>query len=541
MKLKTYLFGLPALLAMALSMQPLDAAKHSHKKLKVEVSPPVLVAGMSRLPNSLTPLRLPFDPETTEGLWQRNITDETEIAVNPCNPCNMIICTHQDGYDTGFLADIFNYTLDGGKTWNESNVVFSRSQGATNITDNSDFQSASDPTICFDNKGNAYAYTVSFNTQFGDETTESDNFEEALTFAKSSDGGQSWTRVYYTARDDGFNNYQDRQFMIADPFREDTLYTVWGDRPYSNGFSTFNNSIFQKSTDGGTTWSPKKIVAEWAPEGASWGENVFSLPTKGHPLVMTTQVSQPGDNFGARATHSIMAVRSEDQGETWSSPIAIMPYGIIGSPYDPDNRSTIQFTSQSIGAKSAINKKNGYIYTAWQEGFSSESIFWENGSYILMSMSKDGGRTWSEPIRPNIKTPANVQSFYPTLAVADDGTVGLLFYDFRNHTSPDDPTGLSTDAWLVLMDKKMHFKSEHRITPTSFDMRQGWWNRETVISVAREYIGLAAQGNNFHASITITNPPYGVPNPNPFPLPENELVKDDTNRTSTFYVKIERK
>lgn len=539
MKLKTYLFGLPALLAVVLSMQSLDAAKHSNKKLKVEVSPPVLVAGISRLPNSLTPLDLPFDPETTTGYWLRNVTDECDIAVNPCNPCNMIVGTHQDSYETGFIADIFNYTLDGGKTWNESNVVFSRSQGATNITDDANFQSASDPGVFFDNKGNAYAYTVSFNTQFGDETTEFDNFEEANTFAKSSDGGQSWARVYHTTRDDGFDNFLDKPFMIADPFRKDTLYTAYSDIPFEAFGGSFNKQIFQKSTDAGTTWSSKITVYDFTPESFNWGGEVYSLPTKGHPLVLITMLTQPGDTSDP-ITHSIKAFRSHDQGDTWSSPITVFENGITGNPYDPDNQSTIQFSSNWIGAVSAVNPKNGYLYTAWQEGFSSQPNSRANGSYILMSMSKDGGRTWSNPIRPNIKTPLNVQSFYPTLAVADDGTVGLLFYDFRNHTSPSDPTGLSTDAWLVLMDKKMHFQSEHRITPTSFDMRQGYWRRQTQIAVAREYIGLATYGNNFHAAITITNPPYGVPNPNPFPLPEGELVKLDTNRTSTFYVKIER-
>src|SRR5260370_31456277 len=59
--------------------------------------------------------------------------------------------------------------------------------------------------------------------------------------------------------------------------------------------------------------------------------------------------------------------------------------------------------------------------------------------------------TWSVPIRVN-RTPLDIplvnrQAFFPSIAVAADGTIGVSYYDFRfNDANP----GLPTDRWLVL-------------------------------------------------------------------------------------------
>jgi hypothetical protein len=41
----------------------------------------------------------------------------------------------------------------------------------------------------------------------------------------------------------------------------------------------------------------------------------------------------------------------------------------------------------------------------------------------------------------------NVPAFSPTVAVRDDGTIGVTYYDFRNNTT--DPSTLPTDLWLA--------------------------------------------------------------------------------------------
>jgi len=86
----------------------------------------------------------------------------------------------------------------------------------------------------------------------------------------------------------------------------------------------------------------------------------------------------------------------------------------------------------------------------------------------------------------------NRQAFTPAVRVAADGTIGVTYYDFRNNTT--DPATLPTDLFLVHShDQGLTWKSETRVTPTSFDMR-----RAPVGGLVRRRLrGLATIGNSF--------------------------------------------
>jgi hypothetical protein len=120
---------------------------------------------------------------------------------------------------------------------------------------------------------------------------------------------------------------------------------------------------------------------------------------------------------------------------------------------------------------------------------------------VAIARSADGGSTWSDPVLVNHLAPT-AQAFLPAVAVADNGTVGVLFYDFRNDILKDPP--LSTDVHLALFDHNLAFQEEVRVTPTSFDFRQ------SVITGARgyfpgDYVGLDTAGDDFVAAFTVTN------------------------------------
>ncbi|MCE5294018.1 MAG: glycoside hydrolase [Chlamydiales bacterium] len=513
------------------------SSKKCHKK-HARALTPVQVTGETRLPPTLDCLRLPYDPYTTTGLWDRNVTDECWIAVNPCDPCNLIITTHQDAYETGFLSDVYLYSKDGGKTWNHSDVTFSRCQGTTIPTADDDFQSASDPNVIFDYYGNAFAYTTSFNST----DPEPHTFDEANTYAKSEDGGQSWTRVFHTTRDDGNSRFLDRPLMTADPYRKDNIYALTVDIPYNAFLFDTNKSVFQKSTDGGNTWSPRIIAQDWGTTGWTWGDRVHVLPQKHHPLVTVTMLNFPGTPDPA-VSHNVVAFRSDDVGDTWSTPTTIFANGIPAITVDPID-PTFTWRTFQVGVSSAINQKTGRMYAAWHDQLANPNGV---GARIYLSMSKDGGKTWSSrPLTVNTsKSP--VQQFLPALAVADDGTVGLLYYDFRNYKGTSVNDVLSTDVWLALYDKDLKLKEDVRLTPESFDLRQCFWSRETV-RFPGDYMSLTSSGNNFHAAFVMTNPELnGMVNPNPFPLAEGELTilppldaEPQLVRQSTYYVQVQR-
>lgn len=532
MKLKSFLSTALLLSIFLATVTSLYGKKRSSlKNIKWKVSPLIHATNLSRLPPSETTniaagldcLRLHKKPTKLPFTWWRNTEDECWIAVNPKNPDNMIIGTHQDRFQS-FLADIFVYTLDGGKTWNESELVLSRCQGATVSAANDDFEAASDPFITFDNEGNAYATSPSFNLD--------NNFEEANVVAKSTDGGQSWTRIVAAVRDDGNSHFEDFPRIFADPFRKNTLYMTFDDDLCQLGIPGAHDQImFQRSTDAGATWETPVLIEEVI-ANKKCNPNPLSnylevLPDKGHTLVITSLLTGTPPRTGNKTPFS--AYRSQNDGKTWKK-FTINNDTRFQLARDPESGAVVglQATIHDL----AQNTKNGTLYVAWPD-----PRFNPTGEIgVVVARSTDGGKTWSEP-RPANPGTLDVQTFLPSIAVAKDGIVAVLFYDFR-FFKPGDKS-LKTDVWVSFFDEKLNFLSQVRLTPRSFDSRQ-FMHRVTddpFLFIA-DYVKIASRGEDFVAAFTISNPPYGV---GPAPLIGGEFKLDPRNRQDVVFTKICRK
>ena len=131
-----------------------------------------------------------------------------------------------------------------------------------------------------------------------------------------------------------------------------------------------------------------------------------------------------------------------------------------------------------------------------------------------LSMSADGGLTWSAPIQvnksPSNIAPANRQAFIPSVAVAADGTVAVTYYDFRfNDANPGTPT----DYWLVhchpttptACTNPANWSNELRLTEASFDIEQA--PDFGVGLFIGDYQGLISSGNDF---LSAWSQPHGT-------------------------------
>jgi len=108
-----------------------------------------------------------------------------------------------------------------------------------------------------------------------------------------------------------------------------------------------------------------------------------------------------------------------------------------------------------------VDEESGDLYVVWQDDrFTGQE-------QIAFSSSTDGGLTWG-PTRRISKVGGVNQAFTPTVRVADDGTVAVQHYDFRNDNPATTPP-LTTDVWLLRSANGGATWTEERVG-TSFDM-----------------------------------------------------------------------
>jgi len=122
----------------------------------------------------------------------------------------------------------------------------------------------------------------------------------------------------------------------------------------------------------------------------------------------------------------------------------------------------------------------------------------------VVSKSTDGGRNWT---RPNVvdTAPAGVSAFNGTVAVTGDGTVAVLWYDFREN---DSAPGLPTDVFLrhshdggatFVGAQKLAGPFDMEAAPLSFGA--GFFRGYFL----GDYQGLASAGNDLAALFTTTD------------------------------------
>jgi len=151
-------------------------------------------------------------------------------------------------------------------------------------------------------------------------------------------------------------------------------------------------------------------------------------------------------------------------------------------------------------ALGAVDPSGSNRYVVWRGSrFSGVAV---DGS--AFSASADGGLTWSTRVPIN-QTPADIglgeqQAFTPMIRVRADGTIGVTYYVFRNHT-PGAPA-LETDAFLVHSHDQGATWQETRLTAVSFDLRTAPVSHGFFLG---DYQGLAAAGSEFTPFFVQTN------------------------------------
>ena len=456
------------------------------------------------------------------GRVYRNSETEPYVAANPLNPDNLIAGWHQDRWSNGGAQGTLTaYSFDRGATWTEVIIPFTRcSGGAPGST--GDFARASDPWISFGSDGAAYYMALVFNTENG---------ENGMAVAKSVDGGVTWLEPIIIKQSKAKGEkaraaFHDKNSLTADPFDPNLVYATW--TIFRNNTTTM---VVTRSTDGGLTWKPARPVNGFEvvnpPEQVRFrqGAQIVVLPDGTLVNAFFRTIFDPR-NGGAEVGIEQAIFRSTNQGQTWErldTTVAAFP---------PTQACDIFVTGicvRDAGALPdiAVDRNTGVIYIVWQDA----RISFFGASNVMVAVSPDRGDTWSDPIP--ITGSQIFQHFLPTVAIADNGVIGVLYYDFRNDDSFAGDAELTTDVWLLTVNPDGSNPVEERLTDTSFDMRQ------MLIAggfFPGDYVGLATTGNDFVAAFTIANN-LGLP----VDMPDNSILTvDNNNRQDIVFKRVSR-
>ncbi len=438
---------------------------------------------------------------------------EPWIDVNRTNTSNVVGIFQQDRWSNGGARGLVaSVSFTGGASFTLVPIPKVTVCSGGTAANGGNYQRATDPWVTFGPNGHLYQLSLSFNDVNPPFTTE--DFDHALLASKSTDGGLTWSDPVVVKRDTAPTVFNDKQSITADPTNASLVYAVWDRLVFPAGerasvVASFNTSAFRgpawlaRSTNGGTSWEPAHQIYDPGQNDQTIGNQIVVQPN-GTLVDIFTEFNN--ENKGKLRGATVRVLRSTDKGVSWSGPFLVDRLGTIGIS-DPETGAPVR--AGDIIPDIAVNRTNGRLYAVWQDARFSGNA---NDS-IAFSQSLDGGLTWSAPIKVN-QTPTDIpsgnqQAFTASVEVANDGTIGVTYYDLRNNTT--DPGTLPTDYFAVhchpttptACTSGVNWGNEDRLTDTPFDMLDAPFAGGFFTG---DYEGLAATGD----FLTFFSQPHGT-------------------------------
>ena len=433
---------------------------------------------------------------TSTSVLYVNAEVEPWIEVNPTNPNNVIAVWQQDRWsDGGALGLVTGVSHNAGQTWSRTWPHFSICAGGT-AANGGDYERATDPWVTFAPNGDAYQISLSF-----DSTRSTAN---AILVSKSTDGGDTWGEPVTVIRDTDPRFFNDKESITADPTDSSYVYAVWDrtsvppgvlinpEHVFGLGFK--GPVYFSRTTDASQTWEPARLIYDPGANNSTLGNQIVVLPNGTILNFFTEFLNFKNNDKGSQFDANLSVLRSTDKGASWNKVRRVAKQFFQGA-LDPDTGRPIR--AEGAIADLAVDRVTGNLYAVWQD------LRFRGVDEVAFMMSADGGHTWSTPIRLN-QTPANAanalnqQAFLPSVHVADNGTVAVTYYDFRNN---DANPGAPTDYWIVhchaACSNAANWGAEARLSSTSFDIEQAPAARGPFGFFIGDYEGLTNIGDIF--------------------------------------------
>jgi hypothetical protein len=296
----------------------------------------------------------------------------------------------------------FACSTDGGATWSDPNIKINSDDGTDSQTN---------PSIAVDSSGAIYV-----------TWQDNRNGDLDIFFAKSLDGGGTWTNPNKKINTDNSNEIQRNPSLFVDS--SGFIYLAWQDYRNSNA-----DIYFAKSTDGGETWTNPNIKVN-TDNGTHGQFNPSIVVDHAQNIFLTWQDNRNVDL-------DIYFASSTDGGSNWT---------------DPNLRVNDDLTSETQRFPILALDSSGFIYVAWQDRRNGDYDIYSSSMFPLTplpsadSLSVDYNTSDSLPSGSEITITYNTAPYPTDGPPLEDGTTYRLRVSVAN----------SSGVWSAAYDVEFH-------------------------------------------------------------------------------------
>lgn len=336
---------------------------------------------------------------------------EVSVAINPKNPDNVVGASFAFGKPPRPRYGSYNYSsMDGGKTWKTIPVADPK-----NLTQGDD-------VVYFGNDGVVYHIHLSFD---GIRVARPQRAESGMIVESSTDGGLTWANpVPAINHENSVTPFEDKPGIVVDNAPQSkykgNVYLAWTrfDVYGSNDPNCHSNIYFTRSTDHGKSFAMPVNISDSVGDCRDSDNTVEGA---------VPAVAPNGDVYIVwTGPLGLVFKKSTNGGESFTKEkvISDMPggwdFGVDG--LERANGMAVTGVDLSNGP----NK--GTLYVNWIDARNGDPD-------VFVMSSKDGGGTWSAPVRVNddpINKNGKAQFFTWMSVDPADGSVNIVFYDRRD-------------------------------------------------------------------------------------------------------------
>jgi len=335
---------------------------------------------------------------------------EVTIAINPKNPDNVVAASFAMCRPSRARSASYNYSsLDGGKTWRTIPVADPK-----NLTQGDD-------VVYFGKDGTVYHTHLSFE---GIRVAHPPRAETGMLVESSIDGGLTWSdSVPAINHENSVTPFEDKPGIVVDNGPQSkyqgNVYLAWTrfDVYGSSAPDCHSHIFFTRSTDHGKSFAMPINISDSVGDCRDSDNTVEGA---------VPAVAPNGDIYVVWAGPAgLVFKKSTDGGETFSKEkvISQMPGGWDFSVDGLERANGMPLTA--VDLSDGPNK--GTLYVNWIDAR-------EGDPDVFLMSSKDGGETWSTPVRVNDDPVKNGKAQFFTWMSVDpvDGSVNIVFYDRRD-------------------------------------------------------------------------------------------------------------